>query len=637
MNRRAVYFSLSLALISLVIIPAAKAQLEIKMLNHQKIESARVMEDSAEVEIPLDTLSLPFWDDFSQATSRIPDSRRWYDSEDVFINFSLAINPPTLGVASLDGARGDGRPYSNNVNNIGDADVFTSMAIDLEEVPANLVSGLFFSFAWQAGGFSEIPDTEDSLVLEFYTNEGRWERIWGISGDENMNRSIFTTQVLPVQQPRFLHSGFQFRFRNVARLSGRFDNWNLDYIYLNVGRNANQVNFPDRAVSRKPDSPFAPYHSVPYSRAMDELASLADTSRFTLSNLSTQDNFIEYSLSLRNEADQSSIASMASVVSALLQTRSFRIFDVPLSPSTVNLPALAEDSIQMGVHVSLITPDNIQPNTTGFVGSRPSDVIDFRLNDRATTMIELNNFYSYDDGTAEFAIGINQNGGRLAYEYIVPGGTVLTHIDLYFPPLGEGLQDINPGVLFVWDKLLDALPDEDEDGIISFLPILLQGSEDRNQFVRFELENPVAVEDTFYIGYRQDVNRFVPLGWDTDTNSRERIYFNVSGSWEQADETFSGSMMMRPVINDDIVLSVAENLPKTLTIYPNPGRGEVRFSNAVDQVLVFDSRGKLVLDKQSDAMSRISSVDLSNFSKGIYLLKIKTETGFQTKKYILEK
>ena len=46
-------------------------------------------------------INLPFADDFNQ-TSYFPENSRWTDN-DVFVNNTYPINPPTIGVATFDG------------------------------------------------------------------------------------------------------------------------------------------------------------------------------------------------------------------------------------------------------------------------------------------------------------------------------------------------------------------------------------------------------------------------------------------------------------------------------------------------------------------------------------------------------
>ena len=54
-------------------------------------------------------LVLPFFDDFAY-NSKIPDPARWVD-KNVFINQTMAVDPPSIGVATFDGLNSNGTPY----------------------------------------------------------------------------------------------------------------------------------------------------------------------------------------------------------------------------------------------------------------------------------------------------------------------------------------------------------------------------------------------------------------------------------------------------------------------------------------------------------------------------------------------
>ncbi|MBK9213821.1 MAG: hypothetical protein IPO14_12990 [Saprospiraceae bacterium] len=81
-------------------------------------------------------LSLPFFDDFVQ--NKI-DSTNWTDGF-VFVNYGMAVNPPSLGVATFDGINENGKPYGGGH---GLSDILTSSFIDLSNQGSD---SLFLSF-----------------------------------------------------------------------------------------------------------------------------------------------------------------------------------------------------------------------------------------------------------------------------------------------------------------------------------------------------------------------------------------------------------------------------------------------------------------------------------------------------------
>ena len=63
---------------------------------------------------------------------------------------------------------------------------------------------------------------------------GIWQTVWKQVGGKQDNN--FNYSQLVVRDPAYLHANFQFRFQAFARLSGQFDMWHIDYVYLNKGR-----------------------------------------------------------------------------------------------------------------------------------------------------------------------------------------------------------------------------------------------------------------------------------------------------------------------------------------------------------------------------------------------------------------
>ncbi|NDB66204.1 MAG: hypothetical protein EB168_11160, partial [Euryarchaeota archaeon] len=82
-----------------------------------------------------------------------------------FINNRFAKTPLTQGVATFDGTDDRGMPYDiSSETSYGLADVLTSKPIYLDSNMENV----YLSFFYQAGGYGNYPDEEDSLVVEFF-------------------------------------------------------------------------------------------------------------------------------------------------------------------------------------------------------------------------------------------------------------------------------------------------------------------------------------------------------------------------------------------------------------------------------------------------------------------------------------
>ena len=216
----------------------------------------------------VDTLSLPFWDDFSYEGG-FPNPEIWINSPNVLINYSLGIKPPTLGVATFDGATANGGIYNANPELVGIADSLVSKPVNLSTLGPGEINSVYLSFFWQFYGFPEIPDAEDSLRLFFKNQQNEWEVIDVFDRDRAISNDTFQ-QVIYKVEPRFLHSAFQFKFENKARLSGSYDSWHIDYVYLNKGRSVNDLAYLDRAITRPPDYIFDGYSAVPIEQFVSD-------------------------------------------------------------------------------------------------------------------------------------------------------------------------------------------------------------------------------------------------------------------------------------------------------------------------------------------------------------------------------
>ena len=85
-------------------------------------------------------------------------------------------------------------------------------------------------FYFQSKGIGDTPEISDTICLELLNDTLGWEMIWYSISDTSM--TSFKKIVHVIDDSRFMHNKFQFRFRNYATVSGNFDHWHLDYIKL---------------------------------------------------------------------------------------------------------------------------------------------------------------------------------------------------------------------------------------------------------------------------------------------------------------------------------------------------------------------------------------------------------------------
>ena len=253
-----------------------------------------------------DTLTLPFFDDFS-ILSVLPLESLWTDGA-VFINADFPINPPSIGVATFDGLDGQGNAYEGiDPSLFGPADTLSSQPINLSGfVPGD---SLYLSFFYQAQGLSfEVLKESDSLVLQFQNRIGAWVNIWSTPGLANTDFHIAN---IAVKDTSYLHEAFRFRWVNYQQYIGNLKQWHLDYVYLNQGRNAADTIFEDQAMVYLPEFPFTTYTHLPWKHLQQSFSKhLRSSFEVPVSNLASSGETFTVSMRVNDANDQVGAASL---------------------------------------------------------------------------------------------------------------------------------------------------------------------------------------------------------------------------------------------------------------------------------------------------------------------------------------
>ena len=180
-------------------------------------------------------------------------------------------------------------------------------------------------------------------------------------------------------------------------------------------------------------------------------------------------------------------------------------------------------------------------------------------------LVNFKNYYSYDDGTAEYAAGLNQKNSELLVKHHTFKKDTLTHLEFFFPK--NIFSNYSSQIELVGYKNLD---DGNQKFISQDVDINFNGS-----FNIFELKNPVIIEDSFFIGFRQKEDLFLPVGLDKHTNTSNKIFYKTDNQWYK-NEIIDGSLMIRAVFGkSDFILTNTKEIKvtKEIIIYPNPGNG----------------------------------------------------------------
>ncbi|ARK11423.1 T9SS type A sorting domain-containing protein [Fibrella sp. ES10-3-2-2] len=546
------------------------------------------------------SLKLPFFDDFSTARQTASPTR-WVAGSNVYINNTLTINHPTVNVATFDGLRQTGLPYAlNDENAEGGTDTLTSLPIDLGGLTVS--NGVYLSFYWQRRGLGELPDATDSLTLEFLGRDGAWRQAWTQGGGTIDNN--FTFQLLQVANPVFFHPAFQFRFRSRGRQSGMFDSWHIDYVYLNQNRTATNIPLRDRAM-RQPVTPLLRrYTAMPLAQFLARPATdYADTVRSDFTNLFTEFIPINSRFTVRDLVSGQVFQrdTLANRINALGLSRNPLAFRTRL-PTGLSGRALLQTTF------NLITQDASNPDVPG---------LNLTLNDTLSAITVLDDYYAYDDGSAETVKQVNQRLGRVAVKFVLNRADAVRGVRLNISPTRRDQrgQTILLGIY------------ADNNGQPAAQPILQQPfsvsyATQRNGFTEFTFANPVNVPDSvFYVAFSQLDDPAIPIGFDRNSPFRDKLFVNLGTRWDRVTDQ-DGALMLRPVMNNGPAVITATEPTAAASVFPNPTAGLINWSGSLRgavQLDVLDVSGRLLQTRPLSA-SQITT-DLSDLPDGFYLLR----------------
>jgi hypothetical protein len=595
----------------------------------------------------LPALPLPFWDDFSFHLSKkyYPNDTLWEDSESVWVNSGMGIHPPSLNVATFDGYDYLGKPYSTtDLLAKGTADKLTSRALKLGDALAFKPS-VFISFFYQFTGNGDRPELGDILSLLFKDGTNQWKQVWQVENNGTLKPDEFVQVILPISDNVYFHNDFQFRFQNFGRLSGPYDTWNVDYVYVSSGKQQYDPaykDFPDRVIVGPLTSLFGNYTSMPVKHFFSDSAHVLTPPTLVLNNRRADQNTIV--------GQPVGFASKATIFSKKMGTVSMVLEDslsknakpvvfntTTLVPLNV-LPDLSiykseTDSLAIVLDIKLNSGDNdkkrkeIALDSLGnvildaFGNPKKKDKgdydtivykgIDFRHNDVVRDTFSISSYYAYDDGVAEYGAKITGSGTQLAYQFDMKTTQrdTIVAVDLYFPRFGD---ESNQTVQL---QIMNALTTNEPD----YKQIITIQRNNRNVFWRVPIPIGVPVQGKFYVGWKLNSSAVIPIGLDHNTDSGDKMFVNATGTWEQ-NTTLKGSLMMRPVFGKPQDPTTRTTDVEAARPYPNPTKGTFFLPAAAQQIQLYDLAGRAVIFEWTDQFDK-KEIVIDNPATGLYLVR----------------
>lgn len=763
--------SLGLLLLVTACIQPTYAQLKVypNLTNYgaKKSKESRLKSDSTR----LDTLSLPFFDDFS-SSSMLPDSSRWVPGGGTFIGNTGTANPLTVNVATFDGVDETGTPYRfstlPDAEAVGPTDQLVSCPIDLSN--PNLPN-LRLSFYWQREGNSEFVDRQDSLRVEFKNAQGEWVPVFGRGGalsdivavnqttrtlgdgdviifnesdsvivrrDSSCNarpdtlvtipfdagpgfifagdstriteggencqligaevtsteivfapRDSFLLAVIPITDPSFLHNAFQFRFQTIGGQSSLFDAWHIDYVYLDTSSTSDVESFfpDDRAFVETPNSFLQRYSAMPINQyIVDPDGETSASIRSKIISLQEReviggnpfDRFGSYSYSFNlRELNQEAELFQTSIPNQLFQVPSG---EAPFNDAEAILPPGSSFSIFQRDQPAVVQSQFVLASSDTIPGL-PSSLLDD--NDTISRLQVLDDYFAYDDGSAELGIGVANQRAEVAIRFELNERDTLTDIQFHLVKFERDLtgQTFN---LVIWQDIvfpepdgclpenvltsciqegnpipecvqLDSLPDgcQPQDSVILRINVPIIYPETRNGFISIRDTslinvqfNPIAIDPgIFYVGFQQVGRDLLTFGFDRnrkpedtlrDARGMEIFVNDLRFGWNKFAPTEEnlGYIMLRPVFGqvrpgDLVVTSVEDTRPlPNLEMYPNPAQNIVFFRGEIPrQVQIFDTRGRLMLAEYLEIGQEVAEINTQSLPPNIYIVRSIFDNG----------
>ena len=588
------------------------------------------------IQVVGDTLALPFFDDFSYP-GPYPDLNRWLDNQ-VYVNRHFGFQPPSLGVATFDGLDASGTPYGGGY---GPSDVLTSTYLDLSgRTPGDNV---YLNFYVQNKGNGFAAGFEDSLVVEFKLQSGEWEQVLIVKDTFPFSRDTiprFRNNTVLLDDSDYLYDGFQFRFTGYGPRSGISSNWNIDYVRLDT-----RSPFPptgtlsDLAFNQLPDFILKNYTAMPFwhfeNFEQQELSE--DFSVGVFNNFPQQIDITESSFILQDVTNNQQLFENPSGFITSLPVGGLSHADGS-GPAPITTPVIS----------SIVSGTKFQEyEVTYILNSSAVQLVSYpgvASNDTVRRSTIFDNYFAYDDGTAEKTVSLPINW-QMAVEFTLNVPDTLRAIQMMHPHFEDDptisfdllvWEDLDEDPVYRQRSLSPVYPDVNFDTLQGYTtyPIV-----DENNVRSSIVLNP----GTFYIGWEQVSSKPVQVGLDVNSLAgSERIHFRDNIGWLNAQLDPPATICMRAVMGSEspISTSIEENplANNAIHIYPNPSNGLLHFDMGQDQpenylFELYNPAGQLLL---SEPLSR--QKNLQSFGEGLFFIRLtnlKTQESFQHKLFLI--
>ena len=510
------------------------------------------------------------------------------------------------------------------------ADIFAEMQVDTL-FPGDTV---WASVGCQPGMFTIITDTLTPLTegtisvpcdsVFITVADTTWYHIWSVPGQRldsfmlHNSGQYFEQVMIPIRDPKFFRNDFYFRFYNYASIVGSLqpsnrsneDNWNIDFVYLNINRTADDTDYPMLTFSGKRPSFFNRYQSIPYRQyRVNPNSSIRENLEINIANLDGIDHEAYYYYTVQQiGGGQHYTRSLDPVTIHPYRESGYLICpeyggESPACPYVGELFALNMwyDSVSYQISHYVFDSTCTPP-----------------LSDSMIYRLGMYNYYAYDDGIPELGFGVRPAGGKFAVRFDLADYDTIQGVQLLF---NHTLNDAN-------NKYFDIVIWKDENGkpgeeIYRLSGQRPQWQEQIYRFSYYEFDKTVAFSGAYYIGIEQRSDDLINIGFDTSIDNIQYNFINTNGSWQPS--SMHGSLMIRPVVGSSYYIGLQEtNEASALNLYPNPAQNTLHLEGNIKggQLCIFDLTGRKVYQSEYQ-----TEIPVNQLNDGLYFLSITTNEG----------
>ena len=524
------------------------------------------------------------------------------------------------------------------------ADIFAEMQVDTL-FPGDTV---WASVGCQPGLFTIITDTLTPLTQgtiavpcdSVFTTvaDTTWYHIWSVPGQRldsfmmNHDGRYFEQVMIPIRDAKYFRNDFYFRFYNYASIvngslpanRSNEDNWNIDFVYLNINRTFDDTDYPMLTFSGQRPSFFNRYQSIPYRQyRINPNSSIRENLEIDIANLDGIDHEVNYYYEVK-------------------QIGGGQYYMRVLDPVTIhpyreagylNCPEFGGESPACPYVGELFALNMWYDSVSYQISHYVYDSTTYPpLADSMIYRLGMYNYYAYDDGTPELGFGVRPAGGKFAVRFDMTDYDTIQGVQLLF---NHTLNDAN-------NKYLDIVVWKDENGkpgeeVYRLSSQRPQWQEQIYRFSYYKFDKTVALAGAFYVGIEQRSDDLINIGLDTSNDNIQYNFINTNGSWQPSSK--HGSLMIRPVVGASYFIGVEENGPSTgseaITLYPNPVQNTLHLEGNIDggQVSIYDLTGRKVYQGEYQ-----TEIPVDQLNDGMYFLNITTREGqVINQKFIIRK